>query len=228
MKIFFLLEESLANNPSAIRCSFTSFDIYLSIDIWQRIKNTSLYHSIQLKESSQIELRECQKVIDFTRYVISSEFGRKTTFSYIRRTTTGYTTHLLCSNNNVCDARWYFRISLVDNKVNITCNKLCEHLLNNPGEWKSNWLKLIFIFWFKIGIYSVKCFTFNRKSWNRLQSVETAEHWRVDKLQKQFKPSSYTDAQTFGSAVQRAEYDNRCAWWTIGKHWPENKSHSQC
>ena len=121
------------DDESKINCSFMFPDsLDLSKEIWHDLKNNSKDRTkIIAKEPSlgEEKQKECEKIIAYALNLVSSEFDRCVSFSCIIKTAFGYSLRLLCSKSpSVCKSYWFIRISVINNVVNVTCTKPCNHL----------------------------------------------------------------------------------------------------
>ena len=115
-----------------IERSFDMSDISLNTDIWKMLSNNSKDgERIKRKELRDQDKIECKKIIDYARTLIANEFNRKTTFQRITKNMNGYAVRLVCSKNRKCNTRWPIRFIIPDNRVNVTCNELCDHFLTD-------------------------------------------------------------------------------------------------
>ena len=103
-------------------------------ELWSQLTNNSKYgNGINVKDLpvGEEKLKECKKIIAYTKNLIKTQFDRSVSFCYMSRTITGYTIHLQCSmSSSGCSSNWSCKINITSNQVSITCNKPCLHLLS--------------------------------------------------------------------------------------------------
>ena len=80
-----------------------------------------------LKEASE-ELNEYHRIIECVKDLVFSQAGRKITVERMIKKKFGYTLYLPCSRySSSCDSRWSAQINLLNDKIILECEKLCQH-----------------------------------------------------------------------------------------------------
>ena len=103
----------------------------LSMDkkIWSSQSNRYKY-GIKFKSLADTEQNECQRIIDYSIYLVAARFDCKVTFKSIMKTTIGYLIRLRCSKNSPgCRQNWKAIININNNNV-----KLCHKEMNRSSS----------------------------------------------------------------------------------------------
>ena len=102
---------------------------FLDVSIWKKFKMKGIHKSV-LSNEQKMQLRDLDHYIkkhvskSYKRYLYNGSFAKNKT---------GFSLYYHCHYKN-CRVCWSLKLNLSTNKATLSCNGICEHLIDSLSE----------------------------------------------------------------------------------------------